>query len=223
MDWPQGATLPVLHAESREEVAVTDATGRSRPLSFRADRVDRADRAGTGLRFTDYKTGRPLSTGKSPATRRRHFLERMRSGSHLQAAAYLLAAEGEPAVGRYLYLRPDLDDDEREVAVAQDDAEVLALFRRAVEAVFAVWDAGSFFPRVVDPAGRAEPVRCSYCAVAEACLRGDSGARRRLFAWTAKERPDGGFPAAEEALLGVWRLPVKEQTEAAEATAEAEP
>ena len=78
------------------------------------------------------------------------------------------------------------------------------------------WDAGSFFPRVVDPAGRNEPVRCSYCAVAEACLRGDSGARNRLFAWAekAREEPERLDPV-DQALLAVWRLPAKESREKA--------
>ena len=65
------------------------------------------------------------------------------------------------------------------------------------------WEEGSFFPRLVKPDGREEPSRCSYCAVAEACLRGDSGARKRLSEWTAAADAPG---AEEAALLGVWRL-----------------
>jgi superfamily I DNA/RNA helicase len=207
-DWPAGGILPVLRAESRDEVAVYDATGRDRPLRFRADRVDAA---GAGLRFTDYKTGRPLSASRSAATRRRHFLERVRAGTHLQAAAYLLAAGGEPAVGRYLYLRPGLEEEERELAVTLDDREIGAAFAQAVRAVLAAWDAGSFFPRVVDPAGRNEPARCGYCAVAEACVRGDSGARNRLFEWTGRAGQAEGLAPAEESLLAVWRLPAREK------------
>jgi hypothetical protein len=40
--------------------------------------------------------------------------------------------------------------------------------------------------------------------VAEACLRGDSGARQRLFEWTVSS-PVARVPA-EEALMDVWRL-----------------
>ncbi len=214
-DWVDGV-LPVLRAESKEEVEVFDAAGRSRPLRFRADRVDRSD--GT-LRFTDYKTGRPVSTATRPDVRRRHFLNRVRGGTFLQAVAYLLAAKDEPALGRYLYLRPDLRSEtaERELAVAAGDGEFAAAFDRAVRAVLSAWDQGSFFPRVVDTAGRNEPIRCEYCAVAEACLRGDSGARNRLFEWTeTAQTEEASLTAPEQSLLAVWRLPAKEKEAAAE-------
>jgi hypothetical protein len=64
--------------------------------------------------------------------------------------------------------------------------------------VLAAWDAGALFPRLVDPAGRNEPSRCKLCRVAEACLRGDSGARSRLL--ELAEQAPAGFS-------GVWRLP----------------
>jgi superfamily I DNA/RNA helicase len=211
VDWPDGAPLSVLRTESLDEVTVLDAAGRSRILHFRADRVESTEE---GLRFTDYKTGRPLSLASKPDVRRRHFLNRVRSGTHLQAVAYLLAAAGEPAVGRYLYLRPGLEPDEREFAARRDDQDLTAAFGRAVQAVLSAWDAGSFFPRVVDPAGRNEPARCGYCPVAEACVRGDSGARNRLFEWTehAREEQERLDPAAQ-ALLAVWRLPAKESAQ----------
>jgi superfamily I DNA/RNA helicase len=214
-DWTAGA-LPVLRVESKDDVAVHDAAARERPLRFRADRVDRGDLSESGLRFTDYKTGRPLSSATKPDVRRRHFLDRVRAGTHLQAVAYLLAARGEPALGRYLYLRPDAV--ERDFTVTSGDRDFTAAFERAVRAVLSVWDAGSFFPRVVDTAGRNEPGRCGYCAVAEACLRGDSGARNRLFEWTerAREAAEAGaesLAAADQALLAVWRLPAKEKAE----------
>jgi len=213
-DWPDGV-LPVLRAESKEEVEVFDAAGRGRPLRFRADRVDRSADA---LRFTDYKTGRPLSTATKPDVRRRHFLNRVRGGTFLQAVAYLLAGRDEPALGRYLYLRPDLPPAaERELAVATGDGDFTAAFDRAVHAVLAAWDQGSFFPRVVDTAGRNEPVRCEYCSVAEACLRGDSGARNRLFQWTETARTEESSLAPhEQSLLAVWRLPAKEKEPGAE-------
>ena len=47
-------------------------------------------------------------------------------------------------------------------------------------------------------------MRCSFCRVAEACLRGDSGARRRLHGWASEAGEGGG--EAERAVLGVWRL-----------------
>src|SRR6185436_13436639 len=228
MDWPLGEAVPVLHAEHEEVVEVLDAQGRPRRLSFRADRTDRLPE---GLRFTDYKTGRPLSTARRPENRRRHFLERLRQGTLLQAAAYLLAAHGEKAAGRYLYLKPDLDDPAaREHAVTTDDREAAEAFANAVAATLAAWDAGTFFPRVVDTAGRNEPARCGFCAVAEACLRGDSGARLRLFEWAERrrvgsdrsdgsDRSVGSDPAWDEsysALLRVWRLAAKQEREETE-------
>jgi RecB family exonuclease len=218
MDWPGGAALPVLHAEQAEEVEVLDGDGRPRRLRFRADRIDRLPE---GLRFTDYKTGRPLSAARKPEVRRRHFLERLRQGTLLQGTAYLLAARGERAAGRYLYLKADLpeglgDPAAREHVVTTDDREAADAFANAVGATLAAWDTGAFFPRVVDAAGRNEPVRCGYCGVAEACLRGDSGARLRLFEWTGREREPGGEGPAQEALLRVWRLAAKEVREEAE-------
>ncbi len=237
IDWSAGEDVPVLHAEHEEVVEVVDAEGRPRRLSFRADRVDGLPE---GLRFTDYKTGRPLSSARRPENRRRHFLERLRQGTLLQAAAYLLAAHGERAAGRYLYLKPDIDDPAaREHAVTTEDREAAEAFANAVAATLSAWDAGAFFPRVVDTAGRNEPARCSWCAVAEACLRGDSGARLRLFEWTetarrphplgrvGSDRSDGSdrsvrsdpaqgegpLDPAHSALLRVWRLAAKEEGE----------
>ncbi len=207
-DWgPLGAVVPVLRAEASEALSLRDAAGRLRTVRFRADRVDLA---AEGLRFTDYKTGKPISTARKPEARRKHFLDRVKAGTHLQAVAYLLAAQGEPALGRYLYLRPDVED--REIGVTDGDRDFAAAFEAAATAALAAWDAGSFFPRVVDPSGRDEPPRCSWCAVAEACLRGDSGARLRLFEWNERNGQNGrpeALGSAEEALLRVWRLPAK--------------
>jgi RecB family exonuclease len=209
VDWPEGGTVPVLYAEQKDVVTVLDAAGNPRPLRFRADRIDRL--AG-GLRFTDYKTGKPVSTARRPELRRRHFLERMRQGTLLQAAAYVLAAQGEPAAGRYLYLRPGLDDPAaREHAVEVGDREAAEALSHAAAATFAAWDTGAFFPRVSDPAGRNEPGRCSYCAVAEACLRGDSGARLRLVEWAERARKSVDLDPAQAGLLRVWRLAAKEE------------
>ena len=210
VDWrdPE-AVVPVLRAEANEALTLRDAAGRPRTLRFRADRVDLG---ADGIRFTDYKTGKPVSTARKPDARRKHFLDRVKAGTHLQAVAYLLAAGSEPALGRYLYLRPDLE--EREFAVMARDRDFAEAFESATAATLAAWDAGSFFPRVVDPAGRDEPPRCSWCAVAEACVRGDSGARLRLFEWSDRngQRTDALDPA-EEALLRVWRLPARQRAE----------
>ena len=47
------------------------------------------------------------------------------------------------------------------------------------------WDSGSFTPRLVEPASDEEAAVCKRCAVAQACLQGDTGSRQRLGAWLA--------------------------------------
>lgn len=201
-DWSDGP-VPVLRVEDEGALAVVDAAGRPREVRFRADRVDLLD--GGALRRTDYKTGKPISEAKTPAKRHQHFLQKVRAGTHLQGVAYRLAGRaGEPAAGRYLYLKPDVE--EREFQAGPLDLGLADAFAASVRAVLGVWDAGTFFPRIVDPAGREEPGRCKRCEVAEACLRGDSGARLRLFEWS--ERREDLAPG-EAALLEVWRLAAK--------------
>ncbi|HEX4498941.1 MAG TPA: PD-(D/E)XK nuclease family protein [Thermoanaerobaculia bacterium] len=203
LDWGGGA-VPVLATEFEGELDVGDAAGPLRQVLFKADRVDRD--AGGLVIWTDYKTGRPISEARRPEVRRSHFLARVRKGSHLQAVAYLLGSEGESR-GRYLYLRPGIPDSGRELAVTNADREFTEAFVEASEAVLAAWEAGSFFPRLVELDGRKEPGRCGFCAVSEACLRYDSGARQRLFEWTERSL---AVPAPEEqALLRVWRLGAK--------------
>jgi hypothetical protein len=207
-DWSVGA-LPVEATEKEGEVQVLMGGPQVRTVLFKADRLDRD--AGLAA-WTDYKTGKPLSAARKEDVRRKHFLARVKEGRALQAVAYVGGTDGE-TVGRYLYLRPGLPEDaEREFAVTSRDSDLLEAFSAAARALLNVWDAGSFFPRLVDPSGRNEPVRCLFCTVAEACVRGDSGARHRLFEWTERAREaapgDPEFPGEEEqALLRVWRLP----------------
>jgi RecB family exonuclease len=212
-DWPHpGDRLAALGAEVTGTLEVADGGGARRAVHFRADRVDAV---GGGLRLTDYKTGRPISSAKTSAYRRKHLLKAVTAGTRLQAVAYALAAAGRGATpaaagqGRYLFLGPEVESPE--VVVATGDGELVAAFSAAAAAVLDAWDAGAFFPRVVDPAGRREPPRCGFCAVAEACLRGDSGARRRLAAWAGGDLREEAAPDAEldaaAALRAVWALP----------------
>ncbi|HEV7785281.1 MAG TPA: PD-(D/E)XK nuclease family protein, partial [Thermoanaerobaculia bacterium] len=197
-DWGR-ETVAVVGVEEQGLVEVSDSRGRSYRVAFKADRVDRAG----GVRlWTDYKTGKPISMAQREDVRRRHFLDRVRKGSHLQAVAYLLGSQ-EKSLGRYLFLRPDLGGEQREHTVSRGDDDFVKAFENTTASVLDAWRAGAFFPRVVEPSGREEPGRCGFCSVAEACLRGDSGARLRLFEWT--ERTSETVPA-EEALLRVWRL-----------------
>ena len=209
VDWA-GGDVPVVATEVQGEVEVWDGRRRLRTVLFQADRLDRD---GPRLVWTDYKTGRPFSLSKKPETRRRHLLARVREGRNLQAVAYLRRSRQE-ALGRYLFLRPGLEADERTLNVSADDREILESFAATTASLLDVWDAGAFFPRLVDTEGRNEPGRCAFCAVAEACLRGDSGARLRLFEWTGRVRgidlEDRDAPGTDErALLGVWDLAAK--------------
>lgn len=192
----------LIQTEVKGSIEVVDpVTGGIRKLAFRADREDRLP-DGAPL-FTDWKTGRPLSLKKRPERRRADLIGKIASGALLQAVAYRRSA-GPEALGRYFYLKPEAEV--REFAV-EEDPEIDAAFDRAVSAGLAAHAAGSFFPRLVDTAGQKEPRRCDYCEVAEACLRGDSGARRRLFEWSARSEPEG---ATDRALLGVWNLAAPE-------------
>jgi hypothetical protein len=181
---------------------VTDG---ERVLAFRIDRVDVGE---AGPVLTDFKTGKPFSTAKKEATRRRNLLHAAGRGEALQAVAYALAA-GPGAEARYLFLRPDLDADVAAAVVRGDDGEFATAFAAALGAVVSVWDHGAFFPRLEEPDGGNEPRRCSACDVRDACLRGDSGARRRLALWAAANANADGLGGAEAALLAVWRLHAK--------------
>jgi hypothetical protein len=130
-------------------------------------------------------------------------------GDALQGVAYALAVPGQPAEGRYLHLKPELGDapdEARQVRFASADAEVAVAFARAVAAVAEAWRAGAMFARVAEPDGT-DGRGCKYCSVAEACLRDDSGFRRRLVAWLAAEDPTA--TPIETAARRLWRLGVE--------------
>ncbi|MCB9832962.1 MAG: PD-(D/E)XK nuclease family protein [Planctomycetes bacterium] len=170
LDWGGDAAPRILATEASLAVAIETSEG-ARDIHFRADRVDRdAD----GDRGTDYKTGRPLSEHKKAETRRAKILDAILAGSHLQAAAYALAL----GRGRYLHLDPDLDEDTAVVEVRADD-EVRPRLLAALGMLERAWSIGLLPPRLADPEG-AEPAACGYCDFQAACIRGDSGARRRL-------------------------------------------
>jgi len=226
----------VLAAEVRGAVTVTDRDGASRALRFRADRIDRmVDRRFPGLRLTDYKTGRPISEAVRQKTRDEHFLRQVEAGERLQAVAYALATGGPlPSMhagqGRYVFLRPELPSEQREFGVWGSHVPFAEAFAAAARSTIGAWDQGAFFPRLVEPDRDEEPRRCAWCPVREACLRGDSGARRRLATWAerrrqgtlapelpAPEHPSeatGATGAAEETsrvLLDVWTLPSRQE------------
>jgi len=204
--WPGDVAPSVEAVETRGELEARDTRGDVYRIGFRADRADLVD----GERhLTDYKTGRPISLHKTEKTRRRELLRAVAAGEKLQVMAYVAGGARE---GRYLFLRPELDESLWSWPLEAGDAEARRLFERALGALLDLWREGAFFPRLVEPDRDAEPRRCDYCEVAEACLRRDSGARRRLSRWAEALDPESDAQApervsdAEAALHGVWRL-----------------
>jgi hypothetical protein len=190
LEWGEVDVLGgVLAPEVRGEVAVRDVR---QPLAFRADRVNLGP---TGPELVDYKAAKPLSTAKNPETREGHLLDKVARGRLLQAAAYAGSVPASEGSGRYLYLKPDdrWDDEMREVVVRGEDEDIYEAFERAVRIVAESRSRGIVFPRLEEAGGRMAE-HCSYCRVAEACRRDDSGFRRRLVEWmnseTTSDDPD---------------------------------
>ena len=200
-EWGASGVVPdVLGVEVSGELTVERWLA---PLRFRADRVDRTP---AGLAMVDYKTSAPPSGAKGEATRRRHLLREVAQGNALQGVAYALAAPADAAEGRYLHLKPeigDAPDAARHVRIARADAEAAAAFTEAVAAVAEVWRLGAMFARVEEPDGK-DGRACAFCSVAEACLRDDSGIRRRLVSWL--EADDATATPVEAAARRLWRL-----------------
>jgi hypothetical protein len=206
VDW--SAVPLVVGAEATGALRLGDDRS-TRTIRFRADRVDLV---GDGERlFTDYKTGAPPS-GKRTRTALREWVA---AGERLQAAAYVHGA-GEGSLGRYLFLRPDLDDDSRTIIAPARDGQLRATFESTLRALLRAWDQGTFLPRLVEPDEDAEPPRCRSCRVAEACLRRDSGARARLRRWSEAIQADAakkGLAESDGAFLGLWSLRRREPRE----------
>ena len=200
-EWGAGGVVPgVLGVEVSGELTVE---GWLAPLRFRADRVDRTE---AGVAMVDYKTSAPPSDAKGEDTRRRHLLREVARGNALQGVAYALAAPGEAAEGRYLHLKPELGEAPeaaRHVRIVRADVEVAAAFTEAVAAVAEAWRAGAMFARVEEPDGK-DGRACAFCSVAEACLRDDSGVRRRLVSWLKAD--DAPATPVEQAARRLWRL-----------------
>ncbi len=179
-------------------VELVDAAGVRRALHFRADRADAAE-DGTDLVLTDWKTGTSGTPKRQPAARREDHRRRLARGELLQGHAYALAG----GRGRYVYLHPDLDDEAR-VLEAEPEGPQRAAFDASVAVLFAARDAGAFPPRLREPDRDEEGSACRRCDVKQACLRGDSGARRRLGEWA--DRAVAGGSSLERAALALWRL-----------------
>jgi hypothetical protein len=206
-EWrPPHGPPAVIGAEVEGELEAKDARGRLRVIRFRADRVDRHDEV---VRLTDYKTSKPISTGKRPSTRRSHYLRKVREGANLQATAYELAVKDHPARGRYVFLKPGIPDHAHAFDAGESPEEFVRAFEQAVTALLEAWDQGAFFPMLKEETGK-DGSLCKYCPVAEACLRRDSGAKRRLQQWLERHKEadsdQTNLDRAEAALLRAWFL-----------------
>ena len=193
----EGGSASLLGAEVAGALALGDEGAPT--LHFRVDLVERHDGR---LRLTDYKTGRPISKAATGSKRHEHLLGRIASGQALQAAVYRLGA-GANAEGRYLFLEPGLEPEHSEFAIRPEDDDLDAAFRTTLATLLSGVEQGVFFPRLLDATLGKSPPACRWCDVAEACLQGDSGARRRLARFAERQRSKGD---AEAVLLDVWSL-----------------
>jgi hypothetical protein len=202
-DWPHAAaTVSVVGSEISGVVRVDDRSHTPREVHFTADRVDATS---AGLRLTDYKTGRPMDGA---------LLANVANGTHLQCMAYALGGGRPDATGRYLYLRPNIDNARRDVVVPADAPDLVAAFRTAVRNVLDVWDTGAFFPRFAEPSGT-DFGDCRFCEVREACFRNEIDYRARLLRWVADadQQPRTSAMPAQRALLAAWALRAKADQE----------
>ena len=196
-DWSDGMAAGILAAEGRGSAEIDGPGGERREVRFRADRVDRE---ATGLRLTDYKTGRVPDGADKPAK----VVEMVARGRLLQGAAYSASLRG--ATGRYVYLPADRLQAPTVIEMHHDDEQIRDAFSRAGRTALATWDGGAFFPRLVEPRKDREPPACRWCEVSEACLRGDSGARQRLRRWAMKRQSEAEPTGAVEPIATLWPL-----------------
>ena len=130
-----------------------------------------------------------------------------------RGAAYLRGLERLDvldAAGAYAWLAPDVATDVRVASLARSDADIDALRLAAANAgatALAALELGGLPPRLFDPKNGHEPAACKRCEVRDACLRGDSGARRRLREFLEHSGDEGdtdGPTAAARAVLALW-------------------
>ncbi|MCH2170347.1 PD-(D/E)XK nuclease family protein [Myxococcota bacterium] len=208
LDWP-GEPDGVLGVEVGGSVTVEREGNPPRRIGFRADRLDAV---GEQPVLSDYKTGRAVITASTEKIRQRNLQSAVERGELLQAVAYAIGtaerAEGG-ALGRYVYLSPDVDHAKAILEVDSQDSTLNGLFRETLGVMLDVWEHGSFVPRLFDAPSSREPRTCGYCEVKSACLRGDSGARVRMEAYLERFEGEAGeeplaVSDAERALTAIW-------------------
>jgi hypothetical protein len=197
LDRAEGPTL--LEVEGDESVSL-DGPGEPQTLRFRVDRIEERDGARC---FTDWKTGRPTVDNKKPDARVEKHRAKLAAGELLQGHAYALTG----ARARYVYLRPGTDEALRVLDVDPNGSQ-FAAFEASVATLLVARELGALLPRLRKPDRDEEPRACTNCEVKQACLRGDSGVRRRLGAWVEATGDDA--PAFERAALALWQLPESE-------------
>lgn len=203
-DWSNpGEGLTVLGVEIE---GVVPAVLGGRSIHFKADRADLVD---GGLVLTDYKTGKPIATGKRLETRVRKFLQQVRTGQRLQASTYTLAdVDGvQHRKGRFLFLNPDHDACAREFSVLDDAPEFIDATAEAYVAVLDGWEQGLFFPRLIDGPRMTQNTACKNCDARQACRQGDSGFRQRwLGRLTDMHQNPTSLSPQQQSLLRLWGL-----------------
>lgn len=211
IEWNDGE-ISSLGAEVQGALGAAAPAGTEHLISFRADRVDRQD---DEVVLIDYKTGTLPYTQSRASYRRKRYLKDLASGARLQPAVYAAALAERSGRGRFSFLKPQREVPEaaRTISVASDDADARRPLEHVLSTVLDSWQRGLFFPRLELPgASGNKPAACNWCRVAEACLQGDSGVRRRMRLGMERLASLGPEldPAERAALLEQWWLAAPE-------------
>ncbi|MEZ5980451.1 MAG: hypothetical protein R3F34_19870 [Planctomycetota bacterium] len=200
------------------EVLATEWTSSHR-VRRRARRVRRRPRAATRRRGSSRSTSRRACPCPTPRRRRRASATSRRPskrGERLQGGVYATALLGR---GAYLGLGgDDVELDRRETSI--DAATAAPLVEETLEVVLRARRFGLFLPRLVknELDDESQPDQCSRCAVADACVQGDTAWRERQRAWSEAVRTgerDVYGDDAESAAIAWFALFEKKDREAA--------
>ncbi|HKI85065.1 MAG TPA: PD-(D/E)XK nuclease family protein [Candidatus Krumholzibacteria bacterium] len=201
----------VVAAEVSGAVELAQPDGPTLRLLFRADMAQRRQEE---LHLIDFKSSAPFITTTKDASRRRHLLNALHSGTRLQGMSYALSLQQmtqETGWGSYLHLKPDASGLSSWIDFRGDDREASDALREVVKILHDARRRGSLFPRVVDPTGQKEPDACKYCEVSAACVRGDSQSRQReaefFLKLRARQAENEKLTEQQELLLALWELP----------------
>lgn len=197
--WVAEDPVSVVGVELTHKHKFTDATGETRTLTFKADRVDLED---DRVFLLDYKTGKACSkkaVGKGLTT-----------GRNLQAALYAASSkETERAsTGTYLYIGGDLETR----SVESDSPDADASFQAVVTEILRALDGGHMPARILSHKPEGDGDECGYCEMKQACSLRDISHRERL----VKEVGEGRLPPEFQR---IWALEKTANEEAVEISA----